>query len=380
MSEDSQIKVLDVRDSPWHDGPGRTIIEVAVGLRQRGIEISVSSFVNPGIENADYLDVARKNNLITYEIQETSMFDKRVLEQIISICLNHNIDIIHSHEFRSNVYGLYVSRKLKLPLISTAHGWVTNNIKRKVFAVIDKLLLSFFFDKVIAVSGSVKGKIYASIFPVNKIVTVHNTLDTKQYRIHHDGQIRRRYNIPDDVTLIAKIGRLSPEKRQANLIAIMRKLLDKGHKCCLLLIGVGPDEAKLKSLVDEFNLHDSIIFTGFIKDMQPVYSEVDLVVQASSTEGLPNVILESMLMRVPVIATDVGGTSEVIDSDKVGTLIPPDNDQEMFENIERFLVKPEQFSIKLDAAESRIREQFDSEIRLTKMADIYRSVIKPGKI
>ncbi len=379
MSENKKIKVLDVRDSPWHDGPGRTIIEVAVGLRERGIEISVSSFVNPGIANADYLEVARKNDLITHEIQESAMFDRQVIDQIISICASENIDIIHSHEFRSNIYGLYVSKKLKLPLISTAHGWVTNSIKRKIFSVIDKLLLSFFFDKVIAVSNSVAGKIYAARFSSKKITTVHNTLDTKRYRIGHDGQLRSHFKIPEDVTLIAKIGRLSPEKRQANLIGIMKKLLDKGYKCSLLLIGVGPDEAQLKALVAELDIQDSVIFTGFIKEMQPVYSEIDLVVQTSSTEGLPNVILESMLMRVPVIATDVGGTSEVISSDQLGTLIQPDNDQKMFEAIERFLVAPDDFKSKLNAAETRIREHFDSDKRLSRMAQIYKSVLRPER-
>ncbi len=374
--DDDKIKVLDVRDSPWYDGPGRTIIEVATGLKQRDIDISISTFVSPGIHNSDYLDIARKHELVTYEIQESAMFDRQVLERILSICQSQGIDIIHSHEFRSNIYGLYAAKKLGLPLISTAHGWIANSVKRKLFAVIDKIFLSLFFDRVIAVSDSVAGKIYGSRFSKRSIVTVHNTLDTKKYQIAHDNQLRRQYNIPDDVKLIAKIGRLSPEKRQANLIYCIKRLLDKGHRCCLLLVGVGPDEAELKELVDSLNLSDAVFFTGFIKQMQPVYSEVDLVVQASSTEGLPNVILEAMLMRVPVIATDVGGTSEVVSNDQFGTLIEPENDDLLFARIQEFLESPERFNKKLDAAESRIREHFDSDVRLMRMAEIYRSVIQ----
>jgi glycosyltransferase involved in cell wall biosynthesis len=374
--DDDKIKVLDVRDSPWYDGPGRTIIEVATGLKQRDIDISISTFVSPEIHNSDYLDIARKNELVTYEIQESAMFDRQVLERILSICQSQGIDIIHSHEFRSNIYGLYAAKKLGLPLISTAHGWIANSVKRKLFAVIDKIFLSLFFDRVIAVSDSVAGKIYGSRFSKRSIVTVHNTLDTKKYQIAHDNQLRRQYNIPDDVKLIAKIGRLSPEKRQANLIYCIKRLLDKGHRCCLLLVGVGPDEAELKELVESLNLSDAVVFTGFIKQMQPVYSEVDLVVQASSTEGLPNVILEAMLMRVPVIATDVGGTSEVVSNDQFGTLIEPENDDLLFARIQEFLESPERFNKKLDAAESRIREHFDSDVRLMRMAEIYRSVIQ----
>ncbi|MET0067935.1 MAG: glycosyltransferase family 4 protein [Candidatus Thiodiazotropha sp.] len=372
---ETRIKVLDLRDAPWFDGPGRTIIEVASGLESRGIDICIASFVSGKIDNANYLDKALEKGLQTFEIKENAIFDPKVVEQIVSICHSQRIDILHTHEFRSNVYGLHIARKLKLPIISTAHGWIANSFKRKIFSMIDKTILSLFFDRVIAVSDSVAHKIYASRLRNNSIVTVHNTLDTKGYRIHHDNGLRSRYAIPPQVPIIAKIGRLSPEKRQINLIRSIKRLVDAGYELRLLLIGVGPDEAELKALVAELGLQEIVLFTGFIREMQPVYSEVDLVVQASSTEGLPNVVLEAMLMRVPVIATDVGGTAEVINDESVGVLIRPGDDDQLTDSMRNFLDAPEQFRQKLDAAERRIRESFDSDMRLQKMAQIYRSVL-----
>ncbi|MCG8081165.1 MAG: glycosyltransferase, partial [Candidatus Thiodiazotropha taylori] len=94
-----------------------------------------------------------------------------------------------------------------------------------------------------------------------------------------------------------------------------------------------------------------------------------------STEGMPNVVLESMLMRVPIIATDVGGTSEIIDSDLVGTLIEADNRQQMTDSIRSFLDSPQHYLDKTDKAEQRIREEFDSNIRLARMAEVYNSIL-----
>jgi glycosyltransferase involved in cell wall biosynthesis len=270
---------------------------------------------------------------------------------------------------------LIVARKLKLPIVTTAHGWVANTLKRKIQVFMDKLLLSYFFDLVITVSDQTQKKL-RTLNPKNKkLVTVRNTLETQYYCIKDSGSLRKSLNISKGMPLIAKIGRLSPEKRQGLLITAAKQLADEGYDFRLLLIGIGPDEARLKQMTEEMGLERNIVFTGFIRDMQPVYSELDLVVQTSSTEGMPNVVLESMLMRVPVIATDVGGTSEIINSNELGTLIEPDKKMQLVEELRSFFEHPEKYRQKIDKAEQRIRENFDSTMRLDQMASIYNKMV-----
>jgi glycosyltransferase involved in cell wall biosynthesis len=374
LANKRRIVVLDLRDAPWYDGPGRTIIEVASGLKNENIDINIATFVSNKIDNADYLEKANERGLDCLKIHETKMFDGNIVRQILEINKSRKIDIIHTHEVRSNIYGLIAAKKLRIPVVSTCHGWIANSLKRRVFAFIDKIVLYIFFDKVITVSDNVAKKLFLHRPGNSRVVTVHNTLETDKYTVSHDHYLRKTYHIPDGVPLIAKIGRLSPEKRQESLILGIKKLVEQGYDCRLLLIGIGPDETHLKKLSIQLGMERYVIFTGFIRDMKPIYSEVDLVVQSSSTEGLPNVILEAMLMRVPVIATDVGGTAEVINSDQVGTLIEADNEQMMTASIKRYLDQPQDFVAKLDAAEQRIKLHFDSEVRLRKMADIYREL------
>ncbi|MBV2092666.1 MAG: glycosyltransferase family 4 protein [Candidatus Thiodiazotropha sp. (ex Ctena orbiculata)] len=370
-----KLVILDIRDSPWYDGPGRTIIEVAAGLRQQNIEIKIATFKSEDKSDSDYLTQAKKRGLDCFEITESKTLDFSIIGQILKYHETTPIDVIHTHDLRSNLFGLIAARKLKIPVVSTAHGWVANSLKRRLLLFIDKLMLAYFFDLVITVSDKTQSKL-KRIQPFSKhFVTVRNALDTQHYRIEEGDKLRRSLGVSGDTTLIGKIGRLSPEKRQDQLLYSIKPLVDEGYKVKLLLIGIGPEEENLRKLTESLGLQDVVVFAGFIKDMQPVYSELDLVIQASSTEGMPNVVLESMLMRVPIIATDVGGTSEIIDSDLVGTLIEADNRQQMTDSIRSFLDSPQQYLDKTDKAEQRIREEFDSNIRLARMAEVYNSIL-----
>lgn len=370
-----KVVVLDIRDSPWCDGPGRTIIEVARGLREQGIEIKIASFVSDNRRESDYLDKAREDGLDCLEIEESKTLDFTIIGQILEYNKQTPIDIIHTHDLRSNLYGLFAAKKLKVPIITTAHGWVANTLLRKIEIFADKLLLSYFFDTVITVSDQTQKKLRKFRPNSTRLVTVHNTLETQNYHIEDSGKIRKSLNITNKTPLIAKIGRLSPEKRQELLLAAVKQLVDEGYDFRLLLIGIGPDENHLRKLTESLGLGNVVEFKGFIRDMLPVYSELDLVIQTSSTEGMPNVVLESMLMRVPVIATDVGGTAEIINSQDVGTLIEADNKSQLVDELRSFLDNPMKYQQKVDMGEQRIREKFDSSVRLEKMASIYNKMV-----
>jgi glycosyltransferase involved in cell wall biosynthesis len=377
--DNDKIVILDLRDSPWHDGPGRTIIEVAAGLQQQAIDIKIASFVLADNKASDYLNKAREMGLECVEIVEAKTFDYAIVEQIVALHQRIPFAIIHTHDLRSNVYGLLAARKLKLPIIATMHGWVANTLARKAIMVLGNLMLSYLFDAVITVSDAARKRLQQYL-PSCRLITIHNTLMTKAYRPTGEGAFRHSLNIPDGTPLLAKIGRLSPEKRQEDLIVAASRLVKEGYDFKVVLIGIGPEEQKLRALTEQLDLADTIIFTGFIKDMLSVYSDLDLVVQTSTTEGLPNVILEAMLMRVPVIATDVGGTCEIINSSKVGTLIEAANETALVSALRSFLRSPQSYREKLDSAEQRIREAFDSDRRLQRMAALYRDLAATTKI
>lgn len=372
MIEPKRLRVLDLRDSPWFDGPGRTILEVAEGLRARGVDIVIGSFVSDPDHEHAYLAEAGRRGLTTVAITETKAFDPNVTHQIKQYCRDNAIDLIHGHELRSNLYGLWAARSLRVPVVATAHGWIANDLRGTVYTAMDKFLLRF-CDGVITVSKLIKGQLRRVGLPERKLTVVQNTLPTADYVADPaDRAFRDELGVVDDTLVLGKIGRLSAEKDQALLFRALRRVVDAGIDAVLVLVGIGPDEEALRALAAELGLADRVFFLGFRKDMHCIYNGLDLVVQSSYTEGMPNVILEAMAMQVPVVATAVGGTPELIDDGVHGLLAPPRDANALAERLQTALRDPEARSRMAAAARERVEREFDSAVRLDRMAAFYQ--------
>ena len=368
-------RILDLRDSPWVDGPGRTILDTASMVDPERFEIVVGAFSGAKHGEHAYLSEASRRALKTWPIAETRALDFAVLRNIIDWCRSHAVDIIHTHDFRSDLYGLAAARRLGIPVVSTCHGWIANNRKGALYTRVDKFLQRF-FDRVIAVSRRMQGELIARGVPRHKIVLIQNALIVENYRPDRtDKSVRRTWGIPDDHKVIAKIGRLSPEKRQDLFLRAAAVILESHPDTHFVLIGIGPEQAALENLAMELGIRDRVVFAGFRKDMQQVYNSIDLVVQSSMTEGMPNVILEALLMQVPVVATDVGGTAEIVEHEVSGLLIPAEDPAALKAGILRYLNQPDAFARWTAAGERHVRETFSHSLRVQRIMDVYDAVL-----
>ena len=142
-----KVNVLDLRDSPWVDGPGRTILDCAESIEGNEYHFVIGSFEGGPSKSNAYTDEARARGLEVVTIPERSSFDWKVISHILQIIKQYNIDLIHTHDFRSNLFGLICAKKCGLPVVATVHGWIANNYKGKIYRVVDKLLLRFFTFK-----------------------------------------------------------------------------------------------------------------------------------------------------------------------------------------------------------------------------------------
>jgi glycosyltransferase involved in cell wall biosynthesis len=113
---------------------------------------------------------------------------------------------------------------------------------------------------------------------------------------------------------------------------------------------------------------------GYVKDMPRVYADIDLVVQSSFTEGLPNVILEAAYLRVPIVATAVGGTAEVIAHHQSGWLIEPKLDQ-LTDGIAQFLQRPQDFVSMAERAHQGILQNYSFDVRTEKLTQVYEALL-----
>lgn len=368
------LTILDLRDSPWVDGPGRTILDCATSLKGSPYQLIVGSFDGPRSGSNAYEDEARRRSLTVVSIKESKAFDLRVLTQILRLVDQQRVDVIHTHDFRSNLFGLICAKLRRKPIVTTTHGWIANSAKRKLFIKADKLLLRF-FDHVIAVSDRTASLVRRAGVAAHKIAVIPNALTVEKYvRNRTDDSFRRELKADPSTVLIANIGRLSPEKGQLPFLQAARELVRRYTNLKFVLIGIGPDRAALDQYVSENGLADHVVFAGFREDMLPIYNSLDLVVQSSHTEGMPNVILEALLMQVPVIATDVGGTAEIVEHGRSGVLIAAGDVTAITDSVADFLRQREHHGAMAAAGRQVILERFNHRQRVERLKNVYDRV------
>jgi len=371
MNSNDIINVLHLRDSPWIDGPGRTILETASLVDRSKINYVIGAFAGSDGNSSALVDAAASRGLPVFAIKEKKSFDLEAMNQILKYIDDHNIHILHTHETRSDLLGLLCAKKKKIRLVTTLHGWIRNNLKSKILTQIDIFSLHF-FDMIIVVSEKLKNQLLRYRIPERKIFVLRNAILPD----HHipdssDQSFKSDFQIAPETALIGNIGRLSPEKGQEDFLKSAIDICRRGHNVKFILVGIGPDQKKLEKLVNEHSLSDAILFAGFRKDMKRVYNSLDLVVQSSYTEGMPNVILECALMQIPVIATDVGGTSEIVLDGQTGSLIPPGNINLLTLKIEEFIKNPSLYENMTIAAKNHVIKNFDFNWRTQKICSFY---------
>ncbi len=367
------VKVLDLRDSPWVDGPGRTVLDCAESLSGSSVEIVVGAFGGGAERGSEYADEAERRGLKVVRIAERRALDLDVLSQIRKAVKEFGIHILHSHDFRTNVFAL-LSRRRGLPIVATAHGWIANDVPSQLRTLLDKAVLRG-FNRVITVSEQTKACLGGFGLAERRVHVIRNALKTALYPpldvAEREGARRQLGITPSDV-VVSNIGRLSPEKGQGLFLEALAELRDQ--PIVGLLIGEGPDDAVLREHAQRLGLENRVRFLGYQRDMRSIYAATDLVVQSSFTEGMPNVILEAMFLQIPVIATNVGGTSEVVGAELADCLVAPGSPMELAGQIRRFAAAPGDSQEAAARGRCRMIERFDHDARVADLRSLYLDV------
>jgi len=368
MAPPAPIRVLHVRDSPWIDGPGRTILETATSVDRAQIDFHMGAFVSSAGDPHPFVEESRRRGLSVHPIPDNGGLSSQVIERIVALIDEHRIDVLHTSEFRSNVMGLLARRRRpKVRLVATVHGWIANDLKGRVYRFADKILLRW-FDCAIFVSDATRSKIPRWWLPSSRTHVLRNALVMSQYA--DSGGARRPFAADGDIRLLS-VGRLSPEKAQDLMLRVVAALLPRYPRLRLRIAGIGPLEGELRALAQSLGIAAQVEFAGFVQNMRPEYDNADLVVQSSLTEGLPNVILEAAMLGVPILATDVGGTSEVVEHSRGAWLIPAGSEAALMDGMSRFLDDPKSFAAMARAARASVESRFSFSTRTASLTRIY---------
>jgi glycosyltransferase involved in cell wall biosynthesis len=196
--------------------------------------------------------------------------------------------------------------------------------------------------------------------PAERVVVIRNAIDTRRFdAVESWDRERLRQLLPTKPELmVTAAGRLSPEKGFGLLVEAAASVIKELPETGFILFGDGPLMPDLRKQVQRHGLQDRFILAGFRSDVDQLMPHSDLVVLPSYTEGLPNVALEALAAGVPVVATAVGGTPEVVEDGVCGLLAPPGDAPALAQAMVRMLQSKELRQTMGRAGRQRIAAHF----------------------
>jgi glycosyltransferase involved in cell wall biosynthesis len=231
-------------------------------------------------------------------------------------------------------------------------------------------------DGIIPVANDLFNKIPRWTKMIRPCRVIHNAIVIEDYKKeNHREQIRRKHGIEADDLVLGVIGRMNPEKGCFEAIDSLTHLREMGIHPRLMMIGDGPLKEDLLGYSNKRGVAEQMVFTGHVNPVGPYYAAVDIVVSPSYTEGISNVILEAMACKIPVIATAVGGTPEIITHGVNGLLINPGNAKDISEAVSAIVNNPETTQRMTQAGFTTILENFEFGRRMRKVEKFYEIVL-----
>ena len=279
--------------------------------------------------------------------------------------------ILHLHNPTAFFYGTLAGKLARVPrIIYTEHGrdFSSSYKVRLVNRILGKLV-----DQVVTVAEY--GKRYLTEregIPAGRIINIHNGIDAGRFAAEYDvTAIRTALGLSVDQAVIGIVARLDPIKNHALLIKAMVKIAPDKPDTVLLIIGDGPLRQELEALHSELGLADHVRFLGARNDVPELLSALDVFVLCSNSEGLSLTLAEASAAARPIVATDVGGNSEVVEDGVTGIVVPPKDPGALANAILKILNDPVLKRQMGQAGRKRFEQQFTLDGMVSAYQDLY---------
>ena len=308
-----------------------------------------------------------------HELHKKDGVDYAAFIKIARRFKREGVDIVHCHNIGGLLYGSIGAKLARTSgTLYTAHG--TYSARR-----LAKLRFGRFLsvDRIVAVSDESRGAMLENgRFRPEDVETFPNGIDTKSFDLDLDAEeIKRELGIPENVTVLGIVARLSWEKEHKTLFDAVAQLKSNGTNVALVVIGDGPLKEELHGYVSDVGIADAVFFLGERYDVPRLLQVFDVFVLSSRMEGMSLTLLEAMAAGLPIVATDVGGNSEVVAAGETGILIEPGNPAALAEAAEKFVADRELARTMGERGRTRVNEIFSLEAMVKRYETVYEQLL-----
>jgi glycosyltransferase involved in cell wall biosynthesis len=342
----------------------------------------VCGHIGPGEGNMAYLAEARGvQPVYVAELgrELSPLRDLVTLAKLWRLMRRFRPDVVHTHTAKAGFVGRIAAWLARVPVrVHTYHGHVFHGYfspaRTRMFLWLERFTARL-SDRLITISPALKDELVNTyhIAPESKFTVVPLGLELALYAETPRGQgtFRADFDIPPDAPLIGIVGRIVPIKNHALFVQMAAKLRAALPDAHFVVIGDGDCRAGVEAQVNALNLWDAVTFTGWLQDLRPAYSAMDVLVISSDNEGTPVSIIEALAAGVRVVSTAVGGVPDLLRGGDYGRLVPPNDPDILAAAVIASLAEPEPSTARRD-----IVAAYDITRLAADLASLYRSLLE----
>lgn len=368
-----QTNVLLLIGQLERGGAERQLVELAKGLDKRRYRCTVCS-LSKQIPIADELEDA---DLRFVSLKKMLPLDITRVPRLLALIHEEATDILHCFLPAANSWGRVAGELASVPVVIAS---VRNAIpdQKWVYTWINRVLAPVTDAVVVNASATKKLLIERREASPDQVELIYNGIDLARFDVAVDTREKRvQLALHPDRPVVAMVGRFVPQKDYATFLRAAHLVLTEHPTARFLCVGNGPLLPEMTSLVADLGIAAQVAFAGERDDVPEIMHAIDVLALSSRWEGLPNVIMEAMAARRPVVATNVGGIPELVVEGRTGFVVLPQYPQALASRIVELLKDPVLSERMGTLGRRRIEELFCRERMVAQTDRLYQLLLQP---
>jgi len=297
-------------------------------------------------------------------------FDRSLIGHIRSHIKQHDIDVIHCHQYTPWVYGTLGALGTGTRIVFTEHGRFypdRSSWKRRFI----NPLLAKFTNRITAISKATRQALVDYEFiPEHRIEVIYNGILPLTSPDHLSEKVRQEFGIPASHTIIGTIARLDPIKNHRMMLSAFSKVLERHPDTTLVIVGDGDERHIVEQTIDKLAIRDNVIVTGYIPNPVHYLACMDIFLLSSLSEGTSMTLLEAMSLAKPCVVTNAGGNPEII-ADKVNGIVTENDNSEAFASA---IVEILNNDVLMKAMGAASYDRYKQKFSASAMTDAYQNI------